>query len=183
MARPKANEGTNKSDIVRAYLRTNSNAPVRQIVEDLKSYNITPSLAQKIKYKDGAKRGRRGRKPRGAGRPVHSAGESAPTKADQIRRIAQGMGKRVRPRDVIAALDAEGISVSFAQVGQVLKSLGMRRRRGRGPATARSTRATATANAAETISLQALIAAKRLADQLGGVQAAKQAMDALARLS
>lgn len=184
MARPKANEGTNKSNIVRAYLRTNSNATVRQIVEDLKSYDITPSLAQKIKYKDGAKRGRRGRKPGGAGRPVQSSNESAaPTKADHIRRVAQGMGKRVRPRDVIAALNAEGISVSFAQVGQVLKSLGMRRRRGRRPGTARSMRPMAAASAAETISLQALIAAKRLADQLGGVQAAKQAMDALARLS
>ena len=150
MARPKANEGTNKSDIVRAYLRTNSNATVRQIVEDLKSYDITPSLAQKIKYKDGVKRGRRGRKPGGAaGRPIQSSSESAaPTKADHIRRVAQGMGKRVRPRDVIAALNAEGISVSFAQVGQVLKGRGMRRRRGRRPGTARSMRPEAASSAA-----------------------------------
>jgi hypothetical protein len=175
-----------KSDIVRAYLKTNSSASVNQIVEDLRSYGITPALAQKIKYKDGAKRGRRGRKPRGA-KPTgsYAAGEPAsPSKADHIRRVAQSMGKRVRPRDVIAALDVEGISVSFAQVGQVLKGMGMRRRRGRkGHGGRTGTGRAAASHASEIISLEALIAAKKLADQLGGVQAAKQAMDALAKLS
>jgi arginine repressor len=183
MARPKTNESTSKSDIVRAYLKTNSKASVNQIVEDLRSYGITPALAQKIKYKDGAKRGR-GRKARSSEPAGYSASESAsPTKADHIRRVAQGMGKRIRPRDVIAALAAEGITVSFAQVGQVLKNLGMRRRRGRRGAGASSVMRGSATPASETISLQALMAAKRLADQLGGVQAAKQAMDALAKLS
>jgi arginine repressor len=188
MARPKSNEGPNKSDVVREYLKSHSSASVSQIVEDLKSHGITASLAQKIKYKDGAKRGRRVRKARGA-EAAGAAGE--PSKADHIRRVAGGMGKRVRPRDVIASLASEGITVSYAQVGHVLKGLGMRRR-GRGKGGRRRTGArtggprragrAAAASGAE-ISLDALIAAKKLADALGGVQAAKQAMDALARLS
>lgn len=181
MARPKSNDGMSKSDIVRGYLKTNPTASVKQIVEDLRADGITHATAQKIKYKDGARRGRRGRKPRST-RAVGSypASETAaPSKADHIRRVAQGMGKRVRPRDVIAALAVEGISVSYAQVGQVLRNLGMRRR-ARG-AVGRPRRGQVAAPV--TISLDALIAAKKLADQLGGVQAAKQAMDALAKLS
>jgi hypothetical protein len=181
MARPKSNEGMSKSDIVRAYLRTNPTASVNQIVEDLRADGITHATAQKIKYKDRARRGR-GRKPGGSAVGSYTASEAAePSKADHIRRVAQGMGKRVRPRDVIAALDVEGISVSFAQVGQVLKNMGMRRRpRSRGAA---GRAGGGQAAAPVTISLEALIAAKKLADQLGGVQAAKQAMDALAKLS
>lgn len=183
MARPKANEGKSKSDIVRDYLRTHSAASVSEIVNDLKPYGISLALAQKIKYKDGGKRGRRAKKPRRAkAAPAYTSSESGgASKADAIRRVAQGMGKRVRPRDVIAALREEGTSVSFAQVGQVLKSMGMRRRR-RGRRAAGTGRRAATSNS-PTLSLEALMAAKKLADQLGGVQAAKQAMDALAKLS
>lgn len=188
MARAKATAGNTKSDIVRDYLKGNPGASVQQILQDLRPYGISQALAQKIKYKDG---GSRGRRPRGAARRGAAPTVAAPqstgeeSKADSIRRVAGGMGKRVRPRDVIAGLRQEGIEVSFAQVGQVLKKMGMRRRRrGRKPAGERaaSSRAAHT-NASATISLDALIAAKKLADQLGGVQAAKQAMDALAKLS
>jgi hypothetical protein len=61
--------------------------------------------------------------------------------------------------------------------------MGMRRRgRGRRPATAGSPRAT-TRSTSEKLSLDNLLAAKRLVNQLGGIEAAKQAVDALARLS
>jgi hypothetical protein len=186
MARPKSTEGQSKSDIVRNYLKGNPSASVNEIVNDLRAYDISQALAQKIKYKDGS---RRGRKPRKAARTKASssfssmppAGES---KADSIRRVAQGMGKRVRPRDIIASLRAEGIDASFAQVGQVLKSMGMRRRRrGHKRSAAGATARGSHTASSTTISLDALMAAKKLADQLGSVQAAKQAMDALAKLS
>jgi hypothetical protein len=186
MAKRKSNEGTSKSDIVREYLKGHPTAPVTQIVGDLKQYGISQALAQKIKYKDGAGRGRRPRKARAAAPSSFSSNSAATSesKADSIRRVAQGMGKRVRPRDVIAALRAEGTDVSFAQVGQVLRTMGMRRRRrGRRAADERTTAGRASHAASTPLSLEALIAAKKLADQLGGVQAAKQAMDALARLS
>ena len=184
MARAKAHES--KSDIVREYLKGHPTASVQQIVSDLKPYDISQALAQKIKYKDGPRRGRRPRKAARtrAATSVASTGAGGERKADSIRRVAQGMGKRVRPRDVIASLRAEGVEASFAQVGQVLKSMGMRRRRRgrRRMAESRAARASHSAGSMS-ISLDALIAAKKLADQLGSVQAAKQAMDALAKLS
>jgi hypothetical protein len=187
MARAKSTEGKSKSDIVRDYLRSDPTASVSQIVADLAPYGISQALAQKIKYKDGpsARRSSRGR---GRSRAAASYPAGGPvgdeSKADSIRRIAGGMGKRVRPRDVVAALREEGITVSSAQVGNVLKRMGMRRRRGgRRGAAARSAGRAARSTNSQAISLEALIAAKKLADQLGGVQAAKEAMDALAKLS
>lgn len=56
-----------------------------------------------------------------------------------------------------------------------------RRRRRRRKAAANGAAATATASSALTV--ESLIAAKKLAEQLGGVTVAKQAVDALARLS
>lgn len=187
MARPKSTDSKSMSDVVREYLKANSTASVAQIVDDLKPYGISQSLAQKIKYNKQTGSGRGGRKPRRV-EPAAARASNGPSgrasKADAIRRIAQGMGKRLRPRDVIATLAAEGVSVSSAQVGQVLKKMGMRRRpRGRKPAglAARSGRPSS-ANS-QSISLEALMAAKKLANELGGVQAAKLAMDALAKLS
>jgi hypothetical protein len=111
-------------------------------------------------------------KPARAAAPVKS---EAGTKADAIRQTAQGLPKPIRPRDVIAKLSEQGIAVSNAQVGQVLKGMGMRRRRGR--------RAMKVEVVASTLTLDSLLAAKKLVNQLGSVEVAKQVVDALARIS
>lgn len=180
MARAKVIKGTTQSDIVRGYLKANPSATVQQIMDDLKSHGISKATAQKIKYRDGRRSRRTARN--GAARtnaaPAMPAGEER--KADSIRRVAGGMTGRIRPRDVIAALGEEGIKVGFAQVGQVLRNMRKSRRQSaRGTAGGRNTRA---AHTGTTISLEALFAAKKLADQLGGIQAAKQAVDALAKI-
>lgn len=102
------------------------------------------------------------------------------SKADQIRQAARLLPAPVRPRDVIAALAEQGVDVSRGQVSQVLLSIGMRRggRRRKKIAAGGSVKAES-----PLLDLQALIAAKKLADQLGGINAAKQAVDALAKLS
>jgi arginine repressor len=88
------------------------------------------------------------------------------------------MGGRVRPRDVIAQLAQQGVTVSSAQVSTVLASMGMkRRRRGRRPAAA-----AVVESVTSTLTLDSLLAAKRLVNQLGSVEAAKTAVDALAKL-
>lgn len=195
MAKVKAAKGVIKSDIVRDYLRSNPKATVHDIVDDLKAHDISQALAQKIKYKDKGHKpsGRRPSSPSRAARttssvaaaPVATSSAAAgdESKADSIRRAVGGMGKRVRPRDVVAVLREEGIQVSFAQVGAVLKRMGMRRRSQRRATAAPGAKRASAASAPVAISLDALIAAKKLADQLGSVQAAKQAMDALAKLS
>ena len=68
--------------------------------------------------------------------------------------------------DVVAALKARNVKVSLAHVYQ-LKSKGKPKRR---------------AKAAQADTLTALIEAKKLADKLGGVDRAREAVNALAKL-
>ena len=184
MAKAASTEGKSKSDIVRDYLKIHSSANVAQIVNDLKPYGISTALAQKIKYDKGRDGGTRRARPKAAARASAAADNGRGAKADAIREVAATLEKPIRPRDVIAALGQRGVTVSYAQVGQVLKGMGMRRRRGRkGRRRGAAVSPAAAAPASTGLSIEALLAAKKLADQLGSVQAAKQAMDAIARLS
>ena len=99
------------------------------------------------------------------------------SKSEQIRQVAREMGRIVRPRDVIQTLEQRGVTVTSGQVSTVLASMGKKRRgrRGRRPAVV--------ATVASTLTLDSLLAAKKLVDQLGSVEAAKTAVDALAKLS
>lgn len=189
MARTKRTDGNTKSDLVRNYIAQRPQASVKEIVESLKQQgtSVSIALASKIKYdrmrKSTGRGPGRGRKPAAA----TNNGSASGTKADAIRQMAGSMERPVRPRDLVAAMAAQGVQVSSAQVSQVLRGMGMRRRRRGGRRVARegapTTRQTAASSASRSISLDSLIAAKKLADQLGGVDAAKQAVDALARLS
>jgi hypothetical protein len=76
---------------------------------------------------------------------------------------------------VIAKLAEKRVSVSSAQVSAVLASMGMRRRR-------RGGRRRVVETVASTLTLDSLLAAKKLVSQLGSVEAAKTAVDALAKL-
>jgi hypothetical protein len=83
---------------------------------------------------------------------------------------------------VIAMLKDQGIEVSSAQVSTTLKAMGMRRtRRGRGAEGSAAARRAI--GRSESISIDDLIAAKKLVEQLGGIDQAKTAISALARLS
>ncbi|HEV3343250.1 MAG TPA: hypothetical protein VG125_22955 [Pirellulales bacterium] len=153
-----------KSDVVRSYINRRPNATAMEIVRGIKremGIDVSIALAAKVKRESGA------------APAVSSAGAS---KAEQIRQVAKSMGGRVRPRDVIAQLSQQGVAVSSAQVSTVLAGMGMkRRRRGRRPAAV-------VESVASTLTLDSLLAAKRLVNQLGSVEAAKTAVDALAKL-
>ncbi len=166
-----------KSDAVRNYLGKRPTATIKEIVEGLKSEGVSVStaLASKIKYGRPAKAGR-GAKPGASKASAHGS------KAEAIRDAIKSMGKRVRPRDVISSLAEKGIRVSSAQVSTVAKSMGMRRRRGGGRQPAMAGAASRTSQASAAISIEDLIAAKKLANQLGGIDRAKVAVDALAKL-
>lgn len=111
----------------------------------------------------------------------HSAETS---KAELIREVARESDGPVRPRDVIATLAERGVTASSAQVSQVLSAMGMRRRRRRKRAAAAATASPRLASrGGEMLQLDHLLAAKRLCDKVGGVEAAKTALDALAKLS
>ena len=182
MAKKSAKEGVSKSDLVRQYLSKHPDASVGQITEGLKAEGteISTALASKIKYNrpgNGAAKKGRGRR-KGGRRKGAAAGAS---KADAIRQSIRRFGKRFRPRDVVAELGEQGMVVSSAQVSTIAKKLGMRpRRRGRGAATVAVARTTA--RRSPEVSLEALVATKRLSDQLGGIDQVKSALDALAKI-
>lgn len=184
MAKSSAKEGVSKSDLTRDYVAKNPAASPKAIVAGLKAEGVDVSLAlaSKIKYdraeKGGAKKGGRKKKARSGG------GAERGQKAEAIRSAARSIGGKVRPRDVIAMLKEQGIEVSSAQVSTTLKSMGMRRtRRGRKGKVGAVAAAPRAASRSEAISIDDLIAAKKLVNQLGSVEAASHALSALAKLS
>jgi hypothetical protein len=85
------------------------------------------------------------------------------SKADAIRSMWSTMGIGARPRDVIEALAERGVKVSSAQVGMLRTANGKR-------------------NGAAPVSLEHLMAAKKLAEHLGGIDVARRALDGLAKV-
>lgn len=106
---------------------------------------------------------------------------SGVNKSELIREILNSGGD-VRNKDVIATLKDRKIVVSPAQVSNVRTALakkgnvklrGRRRMAGGRPAV----------SSHDEVSLSSLIAAKKLAEAMGGVERARVALDALAKLS
>jgi len=103
----------------------------------------------------------------------------AVTKAELIRETARSMGKRVRPRDIIAALKQRGVTVTSPQVSKTLRAAGFRRRR-RGRRVAASMPSSHVAG--NGLNLDALIAAKTLLQKAGSVKVAEEAIRAIKKL-
>lgn len=109
-------------------------------------------------------------------------------KSEEIRKLAaeiKGKGEKPRPVVIIAELKKRGIAVSSPQVSIVLKKMGMRpsrgRKAGRKPAAAKRVIPLApTIN--DEISVDDLLAAKKVAAQLGGTDRALATLAALKRI-
>jgi hypothetical protein len=104
-------------------------------------------------------------------------------KSAEIRRIAAAMkekGEKPRPIVIIAQLKKQGVEVSSPQVSMVLKRMGFRPRKRRGAdAVAKTQRP---AGRVGPISVEDLIAAKRLVSHFGTADRALAAIAALRRL-
>lgn len=186
MAKKAVKEGVNRSDATRKYVAAHPTASPTEIVAGLKAegVEVSLSLASKIKYDRSRKGGgKKGRKKKAAAAKAVSrkgAGERG-EKAEAIRAAARSIGGKVRPRDVIAMLVEQGIEVSSAQVSTTLRKMGMRKtKRGRKPG--RPAASTGAAHS-RSISIDDLIAAKKLVEQLGSIEAASQALSTLAKLT
>lgn len=149
-----------KSDAIRAVIAGNPEATLKHIKSKLQARGIKASdaLVNKIKY---------GRKTRGA-KPTTSTSRKSGSKADAIRGMFDEMGLDARPRDVIAALKAQGIVVTSAQVSTLRRKL--------------SSNGALRGTASGEVSLAHLMAAKQLAAKLGGIANARRALDSLAEL-
>jgi hypothetical protein len=99
------------------------------------------------------------------------------SKAQAIRDTAHELGKKARPRDIIAALAAKKITVSSAQVSMTLKAAGLRRRR-RG----RKAKAAVANGQVRTFIVTELVQVKKLAEKLGGADKLKELVGTLERL-
>jgi arginine repressor len=187
MAKKASKAGVNKTEMTRQYVAKHPTAGLKEIVDALKAegVKISRSLAGKIKYGASAtKKGRRPRKPGIRSAAKSNFGLERGSKAEAIRSAAKSIGKKVRPRDVIAMLQEQGITVTSAQVSTTLKQMGMRRtRRGRRPQVAAVAVTRKAPASSDRVSLDDLIAAKRLVEKLGGIEQARTAIGALAKLS
>ena len=110
-------------------------------------------------------------------------------KSEEIRKLAKVMkekGEKPRPVAIIATLKKQGIVVSSPQVSMVLKRMGFRPRKRRKNGSTKETvgvavvRKPATGRT-DTISIEDLLAAKKVVAQLGGTDRALAAIAALKR--
>lgn len=110
-------------------------------------------------------------------------------KSEEIRKLAKVMkekGEKPRPVAIIAALKKQGVVVSSPQVSMVLKRMGFRPRKRRKNGSPKETVGVAVARKpatgrTDTISIEDLLAAKKIVAQLGGTDRALATIAALKR--
>jgi hypothetical protein len=110
-----------------------------------------------------------------AKRRAYRRRSGGPNKAQAIRDILNASGKQTPTKDVVKALGEQGIVVSAAHVSNIKAQL--RRAGGTNGAGRRGRRP-----AADSVSIAALMEAKRMADRLGGIEQARAVFEALSRL-
>ncbi|MBL6713758.1 MAG: hypothetical protein ISQ07_10275 [Pirellulales bacterium] len=116
---------------------------------------------------------------------------AAANKSEEVRKLAAEMkakGEQPRPSVIVAELAKRGVKVAPAQVSIVLKKMGfrpLRKRKGaKRAAAARSAAPRAGKPAASAaVSIDDLIAAKKVASSLGGTDKAIAALQALKRIA
>ena len=102
------------------------------------------------------------------------------SKAQSIRDMAKELGKKARPRDIIAALAAKGIVVTSPQVTQTLKAAGLRR--GRRKKSKTGVVAPKHSANGHGLDLAELLKVKKLAEEIGGTAKVRELATALERL-
>lgn len=93
----------------------------------------------------------------------------------QLVRDYKSQHKRAKPKDIAAALSAQGTKITSQYVSTVLSNA--RRKKGR-----RGRRAAVAASNGGGIDVAQLVKAKKVVAQLGGVEQARKMIDALARI-
>ena len=93
----------------------------------------------------------------------------------QLVRDYKSQHKRSKPKDIAEALSAGGTKISPQYVSTVLSN--WRRKKGR-----KAKRAPASSNNGSGLDVAQLVKAKALVEKLGGIDQAKKAVDALAKI-
>ena len=149
-------------------------------------------LTGKIKYSERreAPTKKPGPKPRSAKPAASAAGQThaaGGTKAEAIRAVAKSLPKPFRPLDVRAELAKQGIDATTTFIGKVLRAAGMKRKRrkaanGSSIPSPSDVRAAILARRNAPVTIDDLVAAKKLVGQVGSIEKVREALAALARL-
>jgi hypothetical protein len=112
--------------------------------------------------------------------------EPMSSKADLIRKVAgvlKAKGEVVRPKTIVEILKKEGVDVAPAQVSMTLKAAGYRplRKRRKGKKARSDIQAPSRGKKPDAVTVDDLIAAKKVVQQLGGAERALKAIAALKR--
>ena len=105
-------------------------------------------------------------------------------KSEEIRKVAAAMkarNEKPRPVKIIEVLKKQGIAVSSPQVSMVLKRMGFRPRKRAKVGSAAGT--TAKAGRSAGVTVEDLVAAKRVVSQFGSADKAIRAIEALKQFS
>ena len=162
-----------KSQLIKDHLAKHSDAKVKDVKEALASegHEVSVALINKIKY--GKKPKRSAKKPgRKSSNGKATTKKAATSKAQAIRDAFAALGKKARTSEVVQHLADKKIKVSPAQVS------GLRKRKRRRTGAAMPGTTTQPTNGHQGLALEHLVAAKKLADQIG-IATAKKALDAL----
>ena len=113
--------------------------------------------------------------------------EPMSSKAALIRKVAgilKSKGEVVRPKTIVEILKKEGVVVAPAQVSMTLKAAGYRPLRNRRKASKirSDVQAPSKGRKADAVTVDDLMAVKKVVQQLGGTDRAMQAIEALKRL-
>jgi hypothetical protein len=163
LAKKKPAASNSKSDSIREVMAAKPKATVKEIKAELDARGVAVSVAliNKLKYdrNRGGAKGKKSRRTRSGG-----------SKADAIRAKFDQLGYDARPRDIIAALKSEGVKVTSAQVSMLRAKLSTNGKASKTPVSASS------------VPFEHLVAAKQLADRLGGINKARAALESFAKL-
>jgi arginine repressor len=171
------NGAINRAELIRktadALGKTARPRDIAAVIKE-KGFTVSGSLISKTLKRAGRHKIRRAKSETAASDPAGQV-----NKAQRIRDVAKTLGKKVRPKDVIAELAKEGVAVSSAQVSTTLSAAGYRRKRRRKQLAPVAAAKPANRNG---VDLDALIAAKALIVKLGSIEVAQDALAALKRL-
>jgi len=186
----KAIKSENKSNAIRRFMAKNRDANAKQVVDGLKTegvivtvglvYNVKAYDAKKKASKKAAKKVAKAAAPVAMVSPSSTNEAARSTKAEAIRAVAKSLPKPIRPRDVRAELAKQGINATTTFIGKVLRAAGMKRKRRRKAAAGSAAPVVAATSAP--ISIDDLVAAKKLVGQVGSIEKVREALSALARL-
>jgi hypothetical protein len=178
----------NKTRAVTDYLAANPDAAPKDVVAALKKQGVEVSpgsvytIRWAMKKKEGKPAPQKKKEAKAeAKKPVEKPAAAAPAPAAEVNKTKAikkylAAHPKEAPAAVATALTAQGVSVSASYVSATKFKMKAARRAARKAAPAQ-------APASDTISLAALLEAKKLIAKLGSVEQAKQAIAALAQLS